>query len=113
MFMQWYCGGMASVAIIRWSDKAGLFIEKDSVVMMMIVVMVKMTTTMIMVMMKMMVMITVMPIIRRSDKAGLFIEKDLTLWEAPDGKHEKNWNIQYNFIEVLCLVSLAAPQTLR
>ena len=58
--------------------------------MMMIVVMVKMTTTMIMVMMKMMVMITVMPIIRRSDKAGLFIEKDLTLWEAPDGKHEKN-----------------------
>ena len=43
MFMQWYCGGMASVAIIR-----------------------------------------------RSDKAGLFIEKDLTLWEATDGKHEKN-----------------------
>ena len=58
-------------------------------VMMMIVVMVveKMMTTMIMVMMT---MITVMPIIRRSDKAGLFIEKDLTLWEATDGKHEKN-----------------------
>ena len=54
--------------------------------MMMIVVMVMMTT-MIMVMM---MMITVMPIIRRSDKAGLFIEKDLTLWEATDGKHEKN-----------------------
>ena len=62
MFMQWYCGGMASVAIIRRSDKARLFIEKDSVVMMMIVVMVKMMTTMIMVMMT---MITVMPIIRR------------------------------------------------
>ena len=53
--------------------------------MMVIVVMVMMMmTTMIM------VMITVMPIIRRSDKAHLFIEKDLTLWEAPDGKHEKN-----------------------
>ena len=76
---------MASVAIIRRSDKAGLFIEVDSVVMMTTMIMVMMTMIMVM-----MMMITVMPIIRRSDKAGLFIEKDLTLWEATDGKHEKN-----------------------